>query len=73
MSRAAATFRANACAEVAEHYHHFGGKSPINDQMPRTDCCTANCELDAHGYRLPIYWGNRNWASYLDRRAAADA
>ena len=23
--------------EVAEHYYHFGGKSPINDQIPRAD------------------------------------
>ncbi len=46
-------------AEVAGHYHHFGGVSPINDQ------CRAL--LDAVGPRLdlPVYWGNRNWHPYL--------
>jgi len=47
--------------EVAEHYYHFGGRSPINRQ---------NCELmralEAEvGGRLPVYWGNRNWHPFL--------
>lgn len=50
--------------EVAEHYHHFGGKSPINDQC-RELIAALRPELDAHGIRLPIYWGNRNWHPYL--------
>lgn len=50
--------------EVAEHYHHFGGKSPINDQC-RELIAALRTELDAHGIRLPIYWGNRNWNPYL--------
>jgi ferrochelatase len=50
--------------EVAEHYHHFGGKSPINDQC-RELIAALRPELDAHGIRLPIYWGNRNWEPYL--------
>ena len=50
--------------EVAEHYHHFGGKSPINDQC-RELIAALRPELDAHHIRLPIYWGNRNWQPYL--------
>lgn len=50
--------------EVAEHYHHFGGKSPINDQN-RELIAALRAELDAHGISLPIYWGNRNWTPYI--------
>ncbi len=47
-------------AEVAEHYYHFDGKSPINDQ----NCAliaALESELEKHDIDLPIYWGNRNW------------
>lgn len=47
-------------AEVAEHYHHFNGKSPINDQN-RALIAALDEELKAHDIDLPIYWGNRNW------------
>jgi ferrochelatase len=50
--------------EVAAHYERFGGRSPINDQN-RALISALRAELDAHGPRLPIYWGNRNWAPYL--------
>jgi len=50
--------------EVAEHYYHFGGKSPINDQN-RQLIAALEAELDRHGPRLPIYWGNRNWHPML--------
>ena len=46
--------------EVAEHYQHFGGKSPINQQN-RDLIAALTEELAAHGPSLPIYWGNRNW------------
>jgi ferrochelatase len=49
---------------VAEHYHHLGGKSPINDQN-RALIAALRAELDARGPRLPIYWGNRNWHPML--------
>lgn len=45
--------------EVAEHYCHFDGRSPINDQ---------NRELIAAietVVKIPIYWGNRNWHPML--------
>src|SRR4051794_15261788 len=51
-------------AEVAEHYHHFGGKSPINDQN-RALIAGLQSELKGQGIELPIYWGNRNWHPYL--------
>jgi len=60
--------------EVAEHYSHFGGKSPINDQNRQLIAALAD-ELAAHGPRLPIYWGNRNWHPLLAdtlRQMAAD-
>jgi ferrochelatase len=49
---------------VAEHYYHFDGKSPINEQN-RQLIATLQAELDRHGPRLPIYWGNRNWHPLL--------
>src|SRR5262249_39079509 len=45
--------------EVAEHYHHFGGVSPINAQV-RELIATLRVELDRNNIPLPIYWGNRN-------------
>jgi protoporphyrin/coproporphyrin ferrochelatase len=50
--------------EVAEHYYHFGGKSPINDQN-RALIAALRQLLDAEGSRIPIYWGNRNWHPFL--------
>jgi ferrochelatase len=60
--------------EVAEHYYHFGGKSPINDQ------CRALIEalgekLSGTDLDMPIYWGNRHAAPFLDEafeKMAAD-
>jgi ferrochelatase len=49
---------------VAEHYYHFGGNSPINEQN-RQLIAALQVELDQHGPRLPIYWGNRNWHPLL--------
>lgn len=50
--------------EVAEHYYHFGGKSPINDQNRALIAALEN--LLAHeGPHIPIYWGNRNWHPLL--------
>ncbi len=51
--------------EVAEHYQHFGGASPINDQN-RALLAAVRAELDRAGLAVPIYWGNRNWAPYVE-------
>ena len=46
--------------EVAEHYHHFGGVSPINAQN-RALIAAIETDLAANGMDLPVYFGNRNW------------
>lgn len=50
--------------EVAEHYYHFGGKSPINEQN-RALIRALEAALERHGPKLPVYWGNRNWHPLL--------
>ena len=50
--------------EVAGHYHHFGGVSPINAQN-RALIAALETELRAHRIDLPIYFGNRNWHPLL--------
>nr|WP_191282403.1 ferrochelatase [Pseudolysinimonas yzui] len=50
--------------EVAHHYRHFGGVSPINDQS-RELKAALEAELERRGIDLPVYWGNRNWDPYL--------
>ena len=44
---------------VADHYYHFGGRSPINDQ--NRALIAALREV----VKIPIYWGNRNWHPLL--------
>jgi ferrochelatase len=60
--------------EVAEHYQHFGGKSPINEQNLALLAALRE-ELDRRGPHLPVYWGNRNWHPLLTDtiREMADA
>jgi protoporphyrin/coproporphyrin ferrochelatase len=60
--------------EVAGHYSHFGGRSPLNDQN-RALVAALKKDLSEHGMALPIYWGNRNWQPFLAdavRRMRAD-
>jgi ferrochelatase len=54
----------NRLERVAEHYHLFGGVSPINGQC-RELKAAIEADLAAAGLELPVYWGNRNWAPYL--------
>ena len=49
---------------VAEHYYHFEGKSPINQQT-RELIAELQQELERSGPKLPIYWGNRTWHPFL--------
>jgi protoporphyrin/coproporphyrin ferrochelatase len=50
--------------EVGEHYHLFGGRSPINDQNRALKAALEEL-LAAEGPALPVYWGNRNWHPLL--------
>ena len=59
---------------VAEHYYHFGGISPINQQN-RNLIAALQSHLEHQQMPLPIYWGNRNWHPMLTetlRQMAAD-
>ena len=58
--------------QVASQYGHFGGVSPINDQC-RALMKGLREELDRHGPRLPLYWGNRNWRPMLTETLRAMA
>jgi ferrochelatase len=49
---------------VAEHYYHFGGVSPLNQQC-RDLIAAIEKEFAARAVPLPVYWGNRNWHPYL--------
>ena len=51
--------------EVAEHYLHFGGVSPING-INVALLRQLQAELD-----LPMYFGNRNWRPYVEDVVAA--
>jgi ferrochelatase len=50
--------------EVAEHYYHFDGRSPINDQNKQLISALEQ-EFKNHGVKMPVYWGNRNWHPLL--------
>jgi protoporphyrin/coproporphyrin ferrochelatase len=52
-------------ADVAEHYLHFGGVSPING-INRALIEELRTRVD-----LPVYFGNRNWEPYIEDAVAA--
>ncbi|WP_229675743.1 ferrochelatase [Hoyosella rhizosphaerae] len=55
--------------DVAEHYMHFGGVSPIN-ALNRDIINRVAEELSGRGIRLPIYFGNRNWHPMVEDTVA---
>jgi ferrochelatase len=55
--------------EVAEHYYHLGGVSPINAQNRALLDALKN-EFAAAALNLPVYWGNRNWQPLLPETLA---
>ncbi|WP_431955528.1 ferrochelatase [Nocardia lijiangensis] len=60
--------------EVAQHYLHFGGVSPIN-ALNRDIIAAVERESAAAGTTLPVYFGNRNWHPLVEdtvARMAAD-
>lgn len=50
--------------EVAGHYAHVGGVSPIQGQC-RDLLAAIRADLAAAGVDIPVYWGNRNWHPLL--------
>jgi protoporphyrin/coproporphyrin ferrochelatase len=50
--------------EVAEHYYHFDGRSPINDHNKQLIAALEG-ECRNQGLAIPVYWGNRNWHPLL--------
>jgi protoporphyrin/coproporphyrin ferrochelatase len=50
--------------EVAEHYYHFDGRSPINEQNKQL-IAALEAEFREKGIAMPVYWGNRNWHPLL--------
>lgn len=56
--------------DVAQHYLHFGGVSPING-INRELIKAIEAELYARGLDLPVYFGNRNWEPYVEDAVAA--
>jgi protoporphyrin/coproporphyrin ferrochelatase len=55
--------------EVGEHYYHFGGRSPINEQNLALMAALRD-ELARRGVDLPVAWGNRNWEPYTTQALA---
>jgi ferrochelatase len=55
--------------EVAQHYLHFGGVSPIN-QCNRALITAIERALASAGLDLPVYFGNRNWHPMVEDTVA---
>ncbi|MEB3366299.1 ferrochelatase [Saccharopolyspora mangrovi] len=55
--------------EVADHYLHFGGVSPIN-RLNQDIMAALRSELEAQGRDLPVYFGNRNWHPMVEDTVA---
>jgi protoporphyrin/coproporphyrin ferrochelatase len=58
--------------EVAEHYLHFGGVSPIN-RCNRALIVAIERALATAGLKLPVYFGNRNWHPMVEDTVATMA
>ena len=56
--------------DVAKHYLHFGGVSPING-INRALIDEIRSELRVRGRDLPVYFGNRNWRPYVEDAVSA--
>lgn len=56
--------------DVAEHYLHFGGVSPIN-AINRALVMQLEAALAGRGLDLPVYFGNRNWEPYVEDAVTA--
>lgn len=60
--------------DVADHYAHMGGKSPINE-ITRAQAQALEQGLATSDQRLPVYVGQRNWHPFIEdtlRKMKAD-
>ncbi|GAB17342.1 ferrochelatase [Gordonia effusa NBRC 100432] len=55
--------------EVAQHYLHFGGVSPINE-LNLAMIESLRAELASRAIDLPVYFGNRNWHPMVEDTVA---
>ncbi|GGG09774.1 ferrochelatase [Rhodococcoides trifolii] len=55
--------------DVAQHYMHFGGVSPIN-RLNREIIAAVEAEFALTGIELPVYFGNRNWHPMVEDTVA---
>ena len=55
--------------EVAKHYDHFDGVSPLNARN-RELIERVRAELAEQGIALPVYFGNRNWHPLVEDTVA---
>ncbi|MEV5647002.1 ferrochelatase [Nocardia sp. NPDC052254] len=55
--------------EVAQHYLHFGGVSPIN-RLNRELIAAIEAEFGTRALDLPVYFGNRNWDPMVEDTVA---
>lgn len=55
--------------EVAQHYFHFGGVSPIN-ALNLDIIAAVESRLRAADIDLPVYFGNRNWHPMVEDTVA---
>jgi ferrochelatase len=53
--------------EVAHHYHEIGGRSPYNELAFRQAVALKRRLREAHGLRVPVYGGMRNWRPLLEQ------
>jgi ferrochelatase len=58
--------------QVARHYLHFGGVSPIN-RLNRELAARVQAELARARIGVPVYFGNRNWHPMVADTVAAMA
>jgi ferrochelatase len=61
---------AERLADIAQHYFALGGVSPIQEQN-RLLRSHLQAEVERRRIGLPVYWGNRNSAPFLDEALAA--
>lgn len=50
---------------VGKHYYHFDGVSPLN-ALNREIISHLEDEIDNRGWKLPVYFGNRNWKPFAE-------